>query len=85
MSLAASPAAAAPAAPLPVGQPPAATTVASLAPVAAPPEPDAEAGPKTPLPPRRPVEFRHFVVRKPAPPVPQTAAAAPEPAAAVSQ
>ncbi|PIK71276.1 lytic transglycosylase, partial [Methylobacterium frigidaeris] len=46
---------------------------------------ESEAGAKMPLPPRRPVEFRHFVVRKPAPPVPQTAAAMPEPAAAVSQ
>lgn len=64
--------------------PAAATAVAALTPAAV--EPEAEAGPKTPLPPRRPVEFRHFVVRKPAPPVPQTAAAMPEPAAgAISQ
>ncbi|AWN51850.1 transglycosylase SLT domain-containing protein [Methylobacterium sp. 17Sr1-1] len=80
VSLAATPAAAAPA---PAAAPAAPTTVAALEPAAAPAEP--EAGPKMPLPPRRPVEFRHFVVRKPAPPVPQTAAAAPEPAAAVSQ
>ncbi|SFU71458.1 Transglycosylase SLT domain-containing protein [Methylobacterium sp. 174MFSha1.1] len=80
VSLAATPAAASPA---PATAPAAATTVAALEPAAAPAEP--EAGPKMPLPPRRPVEFRHFVVRKPAPPVPQTAAAAPEPAAAVSQ
>ncbi|MET7242577.1 transglycosylase SLT domain-containing protein [Methylobacterium sp. EM32] len=80
VSLAATPAAASPA---PAAHPAAATTVAALEPAAAPAEP--EAGPKMPLPPRRPVEFRHFVVRKPAPPVPQTAAAAPEPAAAVSQ
>lgn len=74
VSLAATPAPAAPAA---------ATTVASLDPAAALPEP--EAGPKVPLPPRRPVEFRHFVLRKPAPPVPQTAAATPEPAVAAGQ
>jgi hypothetical protein len=81
VSLAATPAAAAPA---PAAQPTTATaTVAALEPAAAPAEP--EAGPKMPLPPRRPVEFRHFVVRKAAPPVPQTAAAVPEPAAAVSQ
>ncbi|MGX7703666.1 lytic transglycosylase domain-containing protein [Methylobacterium sp. Gmos1] len=81
VSLAATPAAS----PAPAAQPnTATTTVAALDPAAAPAEP--EAGPKMPLPPRRPVEFRHFVVRKPAPPVPQTAAAvAPEPAAAVSQ
>ncbi len=48
--------------------------------------PAEDAKPATPMPPRRPVEFRHFVLRKPAPPVPQTAAATPEPAAtAVSQ
>ncbi|MCF4128199.1 transglycosylase SLT domain-containing protein [Methylobacterium sp. SyP6R] len=76
VSLAAAPAAAAPA----PAAPPAAATVASLDPAAALPEP--EAGPKMPLPPRRPVEFRHFVLRKPTPPVPQTAAAMPEPAAA---
>lgn len=74
VSLAAAPAPAAPAA---------TTTVASLDPAAALPEP--EAGPKVPLPPRRPVEFRHFVLRKPAPPVPQTAAATPEPAVASGQ
>lgn len=79
VSLAATPAAS----PAPAAPPAAATTVAALEPAAAPAEP--EAGPKMPLPPRRPVEFRHFVVRKPAPPVPQTAAAVPEPAAAVSQ
>ncbi|KMO20996.1 lytic transglycosylase domain-containing protein [Methylobacterium indicum] len=62
---------------------PATTTVAALEPAAAPAE---DAKPATPMPPRRPVEFRHFVLRKPAPPVPQTAAATPEPAAtAVSQ
>lgn len=81
VSLAAAPAASTPQTATPT--PPAATTVAALAPAAVPAEP--EAGPKTPLPPRRPVEFRHFVVRKPAPPVPQTAAATPEPAVAVSQ
>lgn len=59
---------------------PAPTTVASLDPAAVPVEP--EATPKVPLPPRRPVEFRHFVLRKAAPPVPKTAAVAPEPAAA---
>ncbi|SEP19101.1 Transglycosylase SLT domain-containing protein [Methylobacterium sp. ap11] len=74
ISLAANPARAVPAA---------TTTVAALDPAAAPAE---EAKPAMPMPPRRPVEFRHFVVRKPAPPVPQTAAATPEPAAAaVSQ
>lgn len=74
ISLAATPAPAAPAA---------TTTVAALDPAAAPAE---EAKPAMPMPPRRPVEFRHFVMRKPAPPVPQTAAATPEPAAAaVSQ
>ncbi|KMO10857.1 hypothetical protein SQ03_28865, partial [Methylobacterium platani JCM 14648] len=62
--------------------PPSATAVAALTPAAAPAEPEAETGPKLPLPPRRPVEFRHFVIRKAAPPVPQTAAATPEPAAA---
>lgn len=85
VSLAAAPSASASAPAL--SAPPAApttTTVAALAPSAAA-EPEIEAGPKMPLPPRRPVEFRHFVVRKPAPPVPQTAAAAPEPTAAVSQ
>ncbi|UHC15259.1 transglycosylase SLT domain-containing protein [Methylobacterium currus] len=71
------------AAPAPAAPSAAATAVASLDPAAVPAEP--EAGPKVPLPPRRPVEFRHFVMRKPAPPVPQTAAALPEPAAAVSQ
>ncbi len=83
VSLAAAPAAAsAPSAP-PAAPSPAATTVASLDPAAAVPEP--AAGPKVPLPPRRPVEFRHFVLRKAAPPVPQTAAATPEPAAAIGQ
>ncbi|AWN45126.1 lytic transglycosylase domain-containing protein [Methylobacterium terrae] len=81
VSLAAVPAAAQ-AAPVPQPASAAPTTVAALAPAAVEPE----AGPKMPLPPRRPVEFRHFVVRKPAPPVPQTAAATPEPAsAAISQ
>ncbi|MFH6783685.1 MULTISPECIES: lytic transglycosylase domain-containing protein [Methylobacterium] len=84
VSLAATPTAA-PAPQAAASTPPAAATaVAALSPDAAPAEPDS--GPKMPLPPRRPVEFRHFVVRKPAPPVPQTAAAMPEPnAAAVSQ
>ncbi|KMO27694.1 hypothetical protein VQ02_32630, partial [Methylobacterium variabile] len=73
VSLAATPAAPAPSAAVP----PAASTVAAAS-AAAP----AEAAPTAPLPPRRPVEFRHFVLRKPAAPVPQTAAAAPEAAAA---
>ncbi|WP_053078412.1 lytic transglycosylase domain-containing protein [Methylobacterium tarhaniae] len=82
VSLAANP----PAGSAPAAPPAATTQVAALAPAAAPAEPAVEAGPATPLPPRRPVEFRHFVLRKPAPPVPQTAAATPEPAAAaVSQ
>ncbi len=83
VSLAAAPAAAPAPAATATTPPAATTTVASLDPAAAVHEP--EPGPKMPLPPRRPVEFRHFVLRKPTPPVPQTAAATtPEPAAAAA-
>ncbi|ACL57765.1 transglycosylase SLT domain-containing protein [Methylobacterium nodulans] len=69
----------------PAAAAPAVATVASAEPAAVA---DPEAAPAritVPLPPRRPVEFRHFAVRKPAPPAPMTASAAPEATPAVTQ
>ncbi|MGY2047249.1 transglycosylase SLT domain-containing protein [Methylobacterium sp. JK268] len=62
---------------------PAVTTVASADPAATVAE--AEPAVHVPLPPRRPVEFRHFAARKPAKPVPMTASAAPDAALPASQ
>ncbi|GJD48786.1 Endo-type membrane-bound lytic murein transglycosylase A [Methylobacterium crusticola] len=61
------------------GAPTAAAPAAAASATAAGAAEEAADAVSVPLPPRRPAEFRHFALRKPAPALPKTAAALPEP------